>query len=153
MANDKTDVVDRTTTDDVAKTLDAEIKKNGGLSGDLEAYKVLRPYVCGMVAEDVNHRFVSRIASKIAPYLQSLMQGTEASDTVAAAVQQYYVDEDARKFGVLEKEDDGEVEIVNADFSLAYGRHAPRSRIPTSACLRATDMASAAETALGSPRS
>ncbi|KAG6025254.1 [NU+] prion formation protein 1, partial [Claviceps citrina] len=33
----------------------------------------------------------------------------------------HYVDEDQRRFGVPDKEDDGEVEIVNADFSLAYG--------------------------------
>ncbi|KAH8886393.1 hypothetical protein GQ53DRAFT_727778 [Thozetella sp. PMI_491] len=121
MANDKTDVIDRTTADDIAKVLDAEIKKNNGLAGDLEFYKVLRPYICEMIAEDVNHRHIKRIASKIAPYLSSLMQVPGTHEAVASAVQQYYADEDARKFGVPEKEDDGEVEIVNADFSLAYG--------------------------------
>ncbi len=121
MANDKTDVVDRTTADDIAKVLDVEIKKNKGLAGDLDTYKILRPYVCGMVAEDVNHRHIMRIAANVSPYLQPLMQASGASDVVAAAVQKYYADEDARKFGVPEKDDDGEVEIVNADFSLAYG--------------------------------
>ncbi|KAK4445345.1 [NU+] prion formation protein 1 [Podospora aff. communis PSN243] len=121
MATDKKLVVERTTADDVAKVLDAEIKKHKGLSGDLDAYKLLRPYVGEMVAEDVNHRHVKRISARIAPYLQSLMQDPTAHDAVAAAVQKYYVEEDARKYGVPEKEDDGEIEIVNADFSLAYG--------------------------------
>ena len=49
------------------------------------------------------------------------MQVASASEAVAAAIQDFYVREDARKFGVPEKEDDGEIEIVNADFSLAYG--------------------------------
>ncbi|KAK3372224.1 P-loop containing nucleoside triphosphate hydrolase protein [Podospora didyma] len=114
-------VVERTSEADVAKVLDAEIKKNGGLAGDLDTYKVMRPYICEMVAEDVNHRFVKRISANIAPYIKSLMKGADAHDAVAAAVQKFYVDEDARKFGVPEKEDDGETEIVNAHFSLAYG--------------------------------
>ncbi|KAI1323596.1 P-loop containing nucleoside triphosphate hydrolase protein [Xylariaceae sp. FL0255] len=114
-------VIERTSTDDVAKILDAEIKKNGGLSGDLEFYKIARPYICEMVAEDANHRHVDRIPARVAPYLKDLLHQSEASDAVASAVHQYYVSEDERKYGVPEKEDDGEIEIVNADFSLAYG--------------------------------
>ncbi|KAF7559603.1 hypothetical protein G7046_g4536 [Stylonectria norvegica] len=109
----------RTTGDDIGKTLDLQIKKNGGLAGHVEAYKLLRPYVCDQVAIDVNYRYVSRISAIITPYLQGLMP--DANQKVADAVQAYYVEEDHRKFGVPEKEDDGEVEIVNADFSLAYG--------------------------------
>ncbi|KAK1758046.1 [NU+] prion formation protein 1 [Echria macrotheca] len=120
MAMDK-NVVERTTANDVSKVLDAEIKKNGGLGGDLEGYKLVGPYVCEMVAEDINHRHVRRIAARIGPYLKGLMRSSDGHEAVAAAVQEFYVDEDARKFGVPEKEDDGEVEIVNADFSLAYG--------------------------------
>lgn len=115
------DVVERTNADDVAKIVDAEIKKSGGLAGDLDFYKSLRPYMCGMIAEDVNHRLVARIASRITPYLNGLMKTPEAHEAVANAVQKYYVDEDHRKYGEPEKEDDGEIEIVNADFSLAYG--------------------------------
>ncbi|RYP22692.1 hypothetical protein DL765_001542 [Monosporascus sp. GIB2] len=114
-------VVERTSADDVAKIIDSEIKKNGGLAGDLDVYKVARPYFCEMVAEDVNHRHIDRIAARIAPYLKDLMHQPDASDAVASAVQEYYLAEDQRKYGVPEKEDDGEVEIVNADFSLAYG--------------------------------
>ncbi|RYP75142.1 hypothetical protein DL771_002603 [Monosporascus sp. 5C6A] len=114
-------VVERTSADDVAKIIDSEIKKNGGLAGDLDVYKVGRPYFCEMVAEDVNHRHIDRIAARVAPYLKDLMHQPGASDAVASAVQEYYLAEDQRKYGVPEKEDDGEVEIVNADFSLAYG--------------------------------
>ncbi|RYP84852.1 hypothetical protein DL770_005145 [Monosporascus sp. CRB-9-2] len=114
-------VVERTSADDVAKIVDSEIKKNGGLAGDLDVYKVGRPYFCEMVAEDVNHRHIDRIAARVAPYLKDLMHQPGASDVVASAVQEYYLAEDQRKYGVPEKEDDGEVEIVNADFSLAYG--------------------------------
>ncbi|KAH8908151.1 hypothetical protein BR93DRAFT_927188 [Coniochaeta sp. PMI_546] len=122
MATDKeTTVYDRTTADDVAKVVDAEIKKNGGLAGDLDTYKLLRPYMCEQVAEDVNHRFVGRVSARIAPYLKSLVKNPDAHEAVASAVQKYYEAEEARKYGVPEKEDDGEVEIVNADFSLAYG--------------------------------
>jgi elongation factor 3 len=121
MGNEKTAVIERTTADDVAKVLDLEIKKNKGLAGDLDTYKSLRPYICEMVAEDVNHRQISRVSARIGPYLKSLMQDPKAHDTVANAVQEFYIQEDHRKYGQPEKEDDGETEIVNADFSLAYG--------------------------------
>ncbi|KAI1379094.1 prion formation protein [Hypoxylon crocopeplum] len=120
MGNDQA-VVERTFVDDVAKILDSEIKKNGGLSGNLEFYKVARPYICEMVAEDANHRHVDRIPARIAPYLKDLMHQPGANVAVASSVHQFYVAEDHRKYGVPEKEDDGEIEIVNADFSLAYG--------------------------------
>ncbi|KAI0839629.1 prion formation protein [Hypoxylon sp. FL0890] len=120
MGNDKA-VVERTSADDVAKALDSEIKKHGGLAADLEFYKIARPYICEMVAEDSNHRQVDRIPARIAPYLKDIMHQPGASDAVASAIHQFYVDEDHRKYGVPEKEDDGEIEIVNADFSLAYG--------------------------------
>ena len=121
MATDRDNVVERTTADEVARVLDAEIKKKKGLAGDLDVYKLLRPYVCEMVAEDVNHRFVARIADRVAPYLRHLLQDPLAHDAVAAAVQKHYADEDARRHGAPPKDDDGEVEIVNADFSLGYG--------------------------------
>ncbi|KAI0149512.1 prion formation protein [Xylariaceae sp. FL1272] len=120
MGNDAA-VVERTAISDVEKILDSEIKKNGGLAGDLDFYKLARPYISEMVAEDANHRHVVRIPARIAPYLKELMRQPEASDAVASAVHQFYVAEDERKYGVPEKEDDGETEIVNADFSLAYG--------------------------------
>jgi elongation factor 3 len=121
MGDDKTTVVERTTADDVAKVLEAEIKNHNGLAGSSDGYNLVRPYLCEMVSEDVNHRQLRRIPARIAPYLQGLMQNADAAQAVAAAVQKFYVEEDHRKYGVPEKEDDGEVEIVNADFSLAYG--------------------------------
>lgn len=120
MANDK-EVIARTTLDDVAKIVDEQIKKNGGLAAQQDIYKLVQPYISDMVAADVNYRFVNRIATRIAPYLQPLLQKPEAAQNIADAIQQHYVDEDHRRYGVPEKEDDGEVEIVNADFSLAYG--------------------------------
>lgn len=120
MGDDK-DIVARTTGDDIAKVLDEQIKKQQGVSSNLDLYKLARPYISDMVAIDVNYRYVQRISGRISPYLQNLMQTPGTSDKIGEAVQQYYVDEDARKYGVPEKEDDGEVEIVNADFSLAYG--------------------------------
>jgi elongation factor 3 len=127
--NNEGAVVERTNSDDVVKVLDKEIKKNSGLRRDLNMdkdfytgfYKEASTYISEMVAEDVNHRHVNRISARVAPYLKDLMSQSGSSDKVAAAVQQYYVDEDARKYGVPAKEDDGETEIVNADFSLAYG--------------------------------
>ncbi|KAI8675196.1 hypothetical protein NCS57_00419800 [Fusarium keratoplasticum] len=120
MGNDK-DIVARTSGDDVAQILDEQIKLNSGLAGQLDLYKQARPYISEMVAIDVNYRFVDRISARIAPYLKSFMQDPEAHQKVADAIQQHYVDEDHRRYGVPEKEDDGEIEIVNADFSLAYG--------------------------------
>ncbi|KAF5019307.1 hypothetical protein F66182_8700 [Fusarium sp. NRRL 66182] len=120
MGDDK-DVVARTSGEDVAKILDEQIKVNNGLAGQSDLYKLARSYISDMVAIDVNYRYVNRISGRIAPYLKDLMQDPEAHQKVADAIQQHYVDEDHRKYGVPEKEDDGEVEIVNADFSLAYG--------------------------------
>ncbi|PQE05729.1 elongation factor 3 protein [Rutstroemia sp. NJR-2017a BVV2] len=111
----------RVQSEDVAKVLEAEIKKAGGLAGDLEIFKLAKPYICNMVVEDVNHRQTARISKNVAPYLEHLMKDSGAAETAGNAVQQFYVDEDHRKFGQPVKEDDGEIEIVNTDFSLAYG--------------------------------
>jgi elongation factor 3 len=113
--------IERTLAEDVAKVLEAEIKSAGGLGGDLDTFKVARPYICGMVAEDVNHRQTPRISACITPYLQHIMKAPEGAEAVGTAVQKFYIDEDHRKFGQPIKEDDGEIEIVNTDFSLAYG--------------------------------
>ncbi|KAL8295949.1 hypothetical protein RB597_009027 [Gaeumannomyces tritici] len=121
MAVDQDIVVERTTADDVSKVLEAEIKKAKGLAASQDTYKALRSYICDMVAEDVNHRYVTRISARIAPYLKSMTKEIDAHETVGTAVEKFYVDEDHRKYGEPEKEDDGEIEIVNADFSLAYG--------------------------------
>lgn len=121
MGDEKTAVVERTTPGDVAKVLEAEIKNNNACVGDPATYELVRPYVCDMVSEDVNHRQLDRVPARIVPYLEPLMQDPPTTQAIAAAVQKFYVEEDRRKYGAPEKEDDGEVEIVNADFSLAYG--------------------------------
>jgi elongation factor 3 len=114
-------IITKTSPEDVAKILESEIKKAGGLGGDLDVFKLARPYICSMVAEDVNHRQISRISARVTPYLQHIMKAPEGGEVVGAAVQQFYLEEDYRKFGQPVKEDDGEIEIVNTDFSLAYG--------------------------------
>ncbi|UKZ56660.1 hypothetical protein TrVGV298_010500 [Trichoderma virens] len=120
MGNDK-DIIARTTIDDVAKVLDAEVQKHNALVLQAETYKLAKAYISEMVATDVNYRHIARISARIAPYLKTLLQSPDAPQQVADAVQQFYLEEDQRRYGVPEKEDDGEVEIVNADFSLAYG--------------------------------
>jgi elongation factor 3 len=114
-------IIPRTTADDVAKILDAEVKKNSGLATHLDLYKVAKPYICGMVAEDVNHRQTGRISGRISPYINPLMKDPESAAAVGDAIQKFYIEEDHRKYGQPVKEDDGEIEIVNTDFSLAYG--------------------------------
>ncbi|KAI4595400.1 hypothetical protein KJ359_006745 [Pestalotiopsis sp. 9143b] len=111
-------VVERTNVDDIWKVLGAEIKKAVGPLDVISEDE--RVYICEMVAEDVNHRQIQRIEDRVAPYLKDAMKA-EPSEPVGAAVQQHFLEEDQRKYGVPEKEDDGEIEIVNADFSLAYG--------------------------------
>lgn len=110
------------TTEDVLKVLDKEVKFHGGITGepgDSELWTVTKGYIADMVKEDVNLRYVSRIAGT-GRYLQQLMKPGEA-DIVAQAVEKHFVDEDHRRFGQPIKVDTGEVEIVNTDFSLAYG--------------------------------
>jgi elongation factor 3 len=117
MDNGKPAAVERTTVDDVLSQLQLEIKNSNNSVGD---DKLVLPYIAGMVSEDVNHRQLDRIPARITPYLQSLIPAA-AAEQVTVSIHKFYVEEDHRKYGVPEKEDDGEVEIVNADFSLAYG--------------------------------
>lgn len=112
-----------TTTEDVLKVLEKEVKLHGGIvgePGDAELYALAKSYISEMVKEDVNLREVSRISLCTSRYLQLLLKPGEA-DAVAQALEKHFVDEDHRKFGQPIKADTGEVEIVNTDFSLAYG--------------------------------
>jgi elongation factor 3 len=113
--------IERTKLEDVLALLEKEVQKNGGLlnyPGDTETWTYCKTFVSQMVAEDANQRAVERIKQNTAPYLQPLMDDSEA---VSEALYKFYVEEDNRKFGAPIKEDDGEVEIVNANFSLGYG--------------------------------
>ncbi len=111
------------TTEDVIKVLEKELQTQGAIVRDpydVELWKVTKPYISEMVKEDANLREVSRINLCSGPYLQQLF-GPDKADAVAEAVQKHFVNEDHRKFGQPIKVHTGEVEIVNTDFSLAYG--------------------------------
>ena len=113
--------IERTTTEEVLKVLDSEIKALGGISNvDTSFANLAKTYIADMVREDVNMRSMARLPARIAPYLASLLS-QEQSQTIAENVQKHFIAEDNRKFGEPVKEDDGETEIVNAEFSLAYG--------------------------------
>ena len=111
-----------TTASDVLKVLEKEVKLHGGITkepGDVELWTIAKGYIADMVKEDVNFREIHRI-SGYGRYLQQLMKPGEA-DVVAQSMQEHSIEEDHRKFGQPIKVDTGEVEIVNTDFSLAYG--------------------------------
>ena len=112
-----------TTTDDVLRVLEKEVKVHGGLSGqpgDGPIWTLAKEYISEMVKEDVNLRELSRINLCCGRYLRQLLKDDSAK-SISDAVQQHFIDEDHRKFGQPIKIDTGEVEIVNTDFSLAYG--------------------------------
>lgn len=117
------DAIERTKPEEIVAVMDKQIKVNGGLidyPGDAEIWKLGKQYVAEVVAEDANQRALERILPNVALYLQPLMDAGKA-DAVATAVHKVLVAEDERKYGVPYKEDDGETEIVNANFSLGYG--------------------------------
>ncbi|MCJ1356549.1 MAG: hypothetical protein MMC33_006544 [Icmadophila ericetorum] len=112
-----------TTTEDVLKVLEKEVKLRGGISGtagDAEIWLYTKQYTAEMVREDVAMREITRIKSCIGPYLEQIVKDDQAQ-MVADAVLAHCIEEDHRKFGQPIKEDSSEVEIVNTDFSLAYG--------------------------------
>lgn len=112
-----------TTTHDVLRVLEKEVKAHGGLAGqpgDGPTWTLAKEYISEMIKEDVNLRAVSRINLCCGRYLKQLLKD-DSADAISSAVQQHFVDEDHRKFGQPIKVDTGEIEIVNTDFSLAYG--------------------------------
>jgi elongation factor 3 len=111
----------KTTTDDVLKVLDRQVRAQGGLQKeDAAIWKDGQTYVSEMVREDVNSRIFSRIPGRVGPYLKHILP-EESCSAVAEGVQKYFIDEDHKKFGAPVVENPNEVEIVNANFSLAYG--------------------------------
>lgn len=112
-----------TSTEDVLEVLEREIKLKGGIlnePGDDAVWKLVKPFVSEMARENINLREVQRVKMCIAPHLEHLMQD-DGGQAVADAVEKHFVEEDHRRFGQPVKEETGEVEIVNTDFSLAYG--------------------------------
>jgi elongation factor 3 len=117
-------IVAKTTLEEVLVILDKEVKSRGGLTGepdDEEVWNITKSYVCGMVREAVNLRELQRIKDCAIPYLMDILKHGDAALAVANALEKYFIHEDHRKYGQPNKEDDGEVEIVNAEFSLGYG--------------------------------
>ena len=114
--------ITKTTPEDVLVVLNAKLQEQGGLTGfgDATFQELAKMFIASMVREDVNVRMYDRVPSCITPYLRGLI-ADDKLDAVAAGVQAHYVEEDERKFGKPPPEDPNEVEIVNADFSLAYG--------------------------------
>ena len=121
--NTDSGAIARTQPADVANVIEKQISAIGslyGFPGDAEVWAVAKNYISEMIAEDINQREIKRIPQLIAPYLDPLMNPGDA-EKVAQAVHQFYLDEDHRRFGQPVVEEDGEVEIVNATFSLGYG--------------------------------
>ncbi|KKA26509.1 hypothetical protein TD95_004247 [Thielaviopsis punctulata] len=118
MGDDDVKLVTRTTAADVGAIVEAELKKKGLMIYLSAAYKMAAPYFCEQVAEDVNHRQLERISHVITPYLSAL---TPEAEAIANFVQDHYIAEDRIKNGQPPQDEEGEVEIVNANFSLAYG--------------------------------
>lgn len=111
----------RTSTEDVLKVLDAQIKAHGGIQKeDVTIWKQGQVYVSEMVREDVNIRVFSRIPGRVRPYLRYMLPDAQCT-AVAEGVHNFFVDEDHKKFGAPVAENPDEVEVVNAEFSLAYG--------------------------------
>ncbi|PKY06751.1 hypothetical protein P168DRAFT_325577 [Aspergillus campestris IBT 28561] len=112
----------KVTPEEVLDILDRQIQQHGGLVDQTQhtLFTLGKSYVAEMVREDVNCRLHDRIPACITPYLRGLLP-EGAPEAVAAAVQEHYVAEDHRKYGKPVPEDPNEVEIVNANFSLAYG--------------------------------
>ncbi|KAI1919270.1 [NU+] prion formation protein 1 [Ophidiomyces ophidiicola] len=110
----------QTTTDDVLQVLEKLVKAHGGIirKEDAAFWNLTKTYVSEMVREDANSRQLDRIPLCVRPYLSPLIANSE---DVTSALKAHLIEEDQRKYGVPAQEDDGEIEIVNADFSLGYG--------------------------------
>lgn len=111
------------TADHVVKVLEKEVKIQGeiiGQPGDAELWELTKKYISDMVKEDVNMRHLERVIPSTEPYLHHILR-EDSGKAVGLAIEKHFVDEDHRKFGQPIKPPSDEVEIVNTDFSLAYG--------------------------------
>ena len=111
------------TADHVVKVLEKEVKIHGGITGqpgDSEIWELTKKYISDMVKEDVNMRHLERVLPSTEPYLHHILR-EDSGKAVGQAIEKHFVDEDHRKFGQPIKPSSDEVEIVNTDFSLAYG--------------------------------
>jgi elongation factor 3 len=85
----------------------------------------VKPYIAVMAREVIVIREWSRLTDCIAPYLRDLVSsGEEGAKSIAADVERWARATDHARFGnvgIVDSEYENEVEIVNANFSLAYG--------------------------------
>lgn len=88
----------------------------------------VRRYVAGMIREAIVVREWKRIHNCTAPYLRYVLavedgQQEEEAKRISSDIENWAKEETLKRFGDGIVEDDGntEIEIVNADFSLAYG--------------------------------
>ena len=111
----------KTTSDDVLKVLEKEVRAQGGVAKEESAlWKDGQVYVSDLVKEDINIRVFDRIPERVSPYLRYLLPDSSRT-AVAEGVKKHFVDEDHKKYGAPVVEDTSEVEIVDANFSLGYG--------------------------------
>ncbi|KAK2786209.1 hypothetical protein FQN52_007958 [Onygenales sp. PD_12] len=114
--------VAQATTEEVLAVLEQQVKAHGGLvqKQDEAFWNIAKTYIAEMIRDDANSRLLDRIPQCTGPYLRQLVNDGQ-EDVIASAVHAHFVEEDKRKYGVPVQDDSDEVEIVNADFSLAYG--------------------------------
>lgn len=108
---------------DVAKALEKTYREKTGSAGyakDRTFWRLTCSYLSEMIAEDVNQRELDRITTCSEQYLHCL-ESSDIASRISAGLRSFYEEEDKRRFGVPEQDNDGEVEIVNATFSLGYG--------------------------------
>ncbi|GAB1217321.1 hypothetical protein ATERTT37_006559 [Aspergillus terreus] len=112
----------KTSPEEVLAVLEPQIQQNGGLAvPELHTlFGLAKSYISEMVREDINTRMLDRIPACVGPYLRGLLP-EDKHEAVSAAVHSHFVEEDHRKYGQPVPDDPNEVEIVNANFSLAYG--------------------------------
>lgn len=108
-------------TQDIVKLLETEIKAQGGISKEhSELWAAGLTYIANLVREDVNVRIFSRVPQNVGPYLKHMLPESECK-SVADNVQKHLLEEDHKRYGAPIRNNDDEVEVVNADFSLGYG--------------------------------
>jgi elongation factor 3 len=112
----------KTSPEEVLAVLEPQIQQNGGLAVPQlhTLFGLAKSYISEMVREDINTRMLDRIPACVGPYLRGLLP-EDKHEAVSAAVHSHFVEEDHRKYGQPVPDDPNEVEIVNANFSLAYG--------------------------------
>jgi len=106
--------------EDVSKVIDEQLRSHEATIEDADVWKFAQPYISGMVAEDANQRQLGRLTSCLKPYLQDVLS-EETASAVSDGVHKHYEELDASRYGAPIRPADGEVEIVNATFSLGYG--------------------------------